>query len=121
MSSMQSNLAEQTTPQVVEKPGGKAAADMPALSVISNKSSENAHTFSWQRLFTVLVLGMASGVLYLLLFDFADQLMALSAQARAGAKFYALVPIVIALMFSAVHGTFTARFWDLLGLKARTN
>lgn len=121
MSSMKTNLAEQTTAEVDTNSGVKDNNDLPVLSVISNKSSESTRRFSWRRLVAVLVLGLASSALYLLLFGYADQLTALSAEARAGAKYYGLVPIIIALVFSLVHGAFTARFWSLLGVRARTH
>ena len=121
MSSMKSNLAEQTVAEVDANPDAKANEDLPALSVISNKSNEKARRISWRSLVAVLGLGLASSSLYLLLFEFADTLTALSVESRAGASYYAIVPIIIALVFSAVHGAFTARFWDLLGLRARTH
>ena len=67
----------------------------------------------------VLALGLSSAGLYLLLFLFSDTLVALSAETRKGKWFYALVPLLIALVFSFVHGAFTGRFWDFLGLKAK--
>jgi len=39
---------------------------------------------------------------------------------RMGHKEYAFIPILIALIFSLAHGSFTAYFWDALGLKAST-
>jgi hypothetical protein len=68
---------------------------------------------------TLLALGAVTAGLYLLLFLFADPLIQLAVQTREGNKLYALVPIAIALVFSFVHGAFTSRFWDLLGLKAK--
>ena len=71
-------------------------------------------------LILTLLLGSASAVLYLLLFLFSDVLPELAAITRQGEhKIYALVPIVIALLFSFVHGAFTGQFWDLLGLRAK--
>ena len=66
-----------------------------------------------------LVLGAASAGLYLLLFLFSDKLPALAELTRRGEKIYALVPLVIAMVFSLVHGAFTGHFWDLLGLRAK--
>jgi len=70
-------------------------------------------------LVVTLILGAASAALYLLLFLFADQLIDLAERTRDGHKLYALVPIVIAMVFSFVHGAFTGHFWDLLGLRAK--
>jgi hypothetical protein len=66
-----------------------------------------------------LVLGTASAGLYLLLFLFSDRLPDLAAATRQGEKLYALVPLIIAMVFSFVHGAFTGHFWDLLGLRAK--
>lgn len=121
MSYVKTNLAEQTGVEVLACRDAKANDDSPALSVISNKSNKGFRRLSWQRLAVVLALGLASSTLYMLLFEYADTLTALSVETRAGAKRYAFVPIIIALVFSAVHGAFTARFWDLLGLKARNH
>lgn len=44
----------------------------------------------------------------------------LAQSTRRGDKRLFFVPIGIALLFSFVHGAFTGRFWDVLGLKART-
>jgi len=66
-----------------------------------------------------LVLGIASAALYFLLYLFSDTLPGLAAATRQGEKLYALVPLVIAMVFSFVHGAFTGHFWDLLGLRAK--
>lgn len=66
-----------------------------------------------------LILGAASAGLYLLLFLFSDKLPELAAATRDGRKLYALIPLVIAMVFSLVHGAFTGYFWDLLGLRAK--
>lgn len=66
-----------------------------------------------------LVLGAASAALYFLLYLFSDTLPGLAAATRHGEKIYALIPIVIAMVFSFVHGAFTGQFWDLLGLRAK--
>jgi len=66
-----------------------------------------------------LVFGAASAGLYLLLFLLSGKLPEWAAAAREGAKVYALIPILIALIFSFVHGAFTGHFWDLLGLRPK--
>ena len=70
-------------------------------------------------LVVTLILGAASAGLYFLLFLFSDRLSELAAATRAGEKIYALVPLVVAMVFSFVHGAFTGHFWDLLGLRAK--
>ena len=67
-------------------------------------------------LLRVLVYGILSIVLYLLLYLFNEDILALSRQGR----WTFVVPIVIAVTFSIVHGNFTGQFWDLFGVKAKT-
>jgi hypothetical protein len=74
---------------------------------------------SLRALIVTSALGAASAALYLLLYLFSDVLPELSATARRGEKLYALVPLVVAMVFCLVHGAFTAHFWDLLGLRAK--
>lgn len=74
---------------------------------------------SSRALVLTLVLGAASAALYILLFLYSDRLTELAQLTRAGDKLYALVPLVVAMVFSLVHGAFTGHFWDLLGLRAK--
>lgn len=74
---------------------------------------------SSRALVLTLLLGAASAVLYLLLFLYSDRLTELARLTREGDKLYALVPLVVAMVFSLVHGAFTGHFWDLLGLRAK--
>jgi len=62
------------------------------------------------------VLGLLSVALYVLLYYFEEPILDWSK--RGG--WYFLVPISMAFIFSIVHGTFTGRFWDLLGVKAKS-
>lgn len=64
-------------------------------------------------------LGALSLTLYALLFWFDEELLALAQSTRSGDKRFFFVPIAIALLFSFVHGAFTGRFWDVLGLRAK--
>ncbi|MBM3732603.1 MAG: hypothetical protein FJW24_03895 [Acidimicrobiia bacterium] len=60
-------------------------------------------------------LGLASAALYGALYAFERPILAMTAEGG-----YSLfLVIAIAFAFSAVHGAFTGRFWDTLGLKAR--
>ena len=66
------------------------------------------------------LLGATTTVLYFLLFYFEDNVL----QWCRGFKedgWYFLAPIIIALVFSAVHGAFTSNFWRLLGIRAKGN
>jgi len=65
-----------------------------------------------------LIFGAVSAVLYTLMFMFSDHLVEYARRTRQGEHIWFLVPIVIAFVFSYVHGTFTGSFWDALGLKA---
>lgn len=64
------------------------------------------------------VFGIGSLLLYMLLFAYADQLVAWAAETRQGNKLLFLIPIVIAFVFSWIHGSFTGHFWELLGVRA---
>jgi uncharacterized membrane protein YedE/YeeE len=70
-------------------------------------------------LVVTLGLGAASATLYFLLYLYSDTLPELAAATRKGEKLYAFIPLVIAMVFSFVHGAFTGAFWDLLGLRAK--
>ncbi len=65
-----------------------------------------------------LLLGAISAVLYFLLYTFEDRILERSG-GYAIDGWYFLVPIFIALIFSAVHGVFTSNFWELLGIRAK--
>jgi len=68
------------------------------------------------RLFNkAFLFGLGSLVLYALLYLFEDFLEEVTARGR----WYFLIPVGIAFLFSFVHGNFTAHFWDMLGVKAR--
>lgn len=82
-------------------------------------ASSSTSGASSRALVITLVLGAASAALYFLLYLFSDTLSELAAATRGGEKLYALVPIVVAMVFSLVHGAFTGHFWDLLGLRAK--
>ena len=69
-----------------------------------------------QRIVTkTVVYGILSAGLYFLLYLFSEQITELSKQGR----WYFMVPMTIAFVFSIVHGNFTGYFWDLLGVKAK--
>jgi hypothetical protein len=63
-----------------------------------------------------LFFGIISVFLYLLLYAYEDEVLALSRQ--GGWNF--IVPMAIAFVFSIVHGNFTGQFWDLFGIRAKT-
>ena len=65
-------------------------------------------------------MGLLSAVLYVLLFQHSDMLVRLAELTRQGDKMFFFVPIAIALIFSLVHGAFTAHFWEALGLKPKS-
>ena len=63
-----------------------------------------------------IVYGAASLALYVLLFLYADETVELARRTREGETIWFLAPIVIAFVFSLVHGAFTGAFWDAIGL-----
>ena len=66
-------------------------------------------------LLKAVVYGVAVEALYGLLFAKEQELIAWS---RQGGWWFVL-PIVIAFVFSIVHGNFTSQFWETLGVKAK--
>ncbi len=68
-----------------------------------------------------LTFGAASIVLYVLLYMFSTDLTQLAQSTHAGHKGLFFVPILLALVFSLIHGNFTSHFWDSLGIKAKTS
>ena len=70
---------------------------------------------SWGKIAKTIGLGAASLGLYGALFAFERPILAFTSE--GGASMVAV--IAIAFAFSAVHGAFTGRFWDTLGLKAK--
>jgi hypothetical protein len=66
-----------------------------------------------------LFTGALSGLLYLALYLFQNDIVQLADATRHGTRIDFIVPIIIALVFSLVHGSFTERFWGMLGLKPK--
>lgn len=60
------------------------------------------------------LLGVGTGVLYWWMFANEREVLELSSKGH----WYFVLPLVIAFVFSFVHGAFTADFWDALGVKA---
>lgn len=63
--------------------------------------------------------GIGSLVLYFLLFLFNDEIRQMAEATSRGDKSLFFVPIVVAFIFSIVHGAFTGYFWEALGLTAK--
>ncbi|MBF0342043.1 MAG: hypothetical protein HQL95_13930 [Magnetococcales bacterium] len=62
-----------------------------------------------------LIWGCLSILLYGALLMFEQPIMALSSQG----KWFFIVPVTIAFIFSFVHGRFTEEFWRSLGIRAK--
>lgn len=65
------------------------------------------------------VFGAVSIVLYTLLYFFNNDLTHIAQDTHSGHKTWFFLPIVIALVFSLIHGKFTSYFWDALDVKAK--
>lgn len=65
------------------------------------------------------IFGVTSVALYSMLYFFSADLTQMAQSTHAGHKGFFFLPIVIALVFSLVHGSFTSHFWDVLGVKAK--
>jgi len=68
-----------------------------------------------KQLVQAVVYGLATLLLYSLLYLFEEPLLSLSSHGR----WYFIFPVTIAFVFSFAHGAFTGRFWDVLGIKAK--
>jgi len=64
----------------------------------------------------LILSGLLSFSFYVLLFVDAEQ--ALRQSTRADGLYF-LMPVVIALAFSLVHGAFTGYFWEGVGIKPK--
>lgn len=63
----------------------------------------------------LFVTGVASGVLYLLLYLYEKQILETFSRTDG---LYPTFPILAAFLFSAVHGAFAAYFWEVIGIRA---
>jgi len=63
--------------------------------------------------------GILSMALYFSLYTFNADILHFAELTNQGDKTFFWLPIVIAFVFSVVHGLFTDRFWEALGLKAK--
>jgi len=66
-----------------------------------------------RKLIKLLLWGIIVAALYVCLYVGAKPLIEWTAQGR----WTFIVPIAIAFIFSFVHGNFTGKFWDFLGIK----
>ncbi|OGA51727.1 MAG: hypothetical protein A3G24_18035 [Betaproteobacteria bacterium RIFCSPLOWO2_12_FULL_62_13] len=67
-----------------------------------------------RQLIRTALLGAGTGALYWSMFANEKQILELSAKGH----WYFIVPLAIAFVFSFVHGSFTAEFWNALGVRA---
>ncbi len=63
---------------------------------------------------TMILTGIASIALYGVLLSNQD--LANDYMSRGG--LFAVIPIAVAFLFSIVHGSFTGKFWTVLGIEA---
>ncbi len=63
--------------------------------------------------------GILSAMLYFALYYFNDDIRHAAEMTNQGDRTFFLLPIGLAFVFSIVHGIFTDRFWEALGLKAK--
>ncbi|MEG3617794.1 hypothetical protein V5T82_04945 [Magnetovibrio sp. PR-2] len=66
-----------------------------------------------------IAFGLMSAALYYGLYYFNDDIRHVAEMTNRGDRTFFLLPIALAFVFSIVHGIFTDRFWDALGLKAK--
>jgi hypothetical protein len=63
----------------------------------------------------LIAFGAVTALLYVLLFAFEEQLLAITSRGR----WTFFIPVAIAFLLSYTHGNFTATFWEWFGIKAR--
>lgn len=66
-----------------------------------------------------ILFGLMSAALYYGLYTFNDDIRHAAEMTNQGDKTMFMLPLGIAFLFSIVHGIFTDRFWEALGLKAK--
>lgn len=71
------------------------------------------------RAWSAIGFGALSLMLYYGLYHFHDEILYVGDMVNRGDKTYFLLPIGVAFVFSLVHGLFTDRFWEAVGLKAK--
>lgn len=67
----------------------------------------------------MIIFGLLSTVLYFFLFKYQAEIVHFAELTRQGEKIDFVIPILIALVFSFVHGGFATYLWQSLGLKAK--
>ncbi len=77
--------------------------------------AHSSFTHTGRQITKALSLGLVTLTLYLALYLLEERILQISSRGR----WYFLVPVAIAFVFSLVHGAFTAHFWDMLGVKAK--
>ena len=85
---------------------------------VAARKRGNNISVSRQFLYT-LVFGASSIFLYVMLYRFSGDIRHIAEITNQGDKHLFYVPLVIAFIFSIVHGAFTGHFWDALGLKPK--
>ena len=65
----------------------------------------------------LIVSGLISGALYLALYLFRHEIMAVFTRTD---DWYPALPVITAFMFSFAHGAFAGYFWEVLGITARS-
>ena len=94
---------------------GEAATAQSILSGLGGRLTAGGSR-SWGRIAKTIGLGAASLGLYGALYVFQFPILDFTSK---GSGLATAAVIGIAFAFSVVHGAFTGRFWDTLGLKAR--
>lgn len=87
---------------------------------------ENPQPLTWQDIKQAMIkyrlaafFGVLSISLYILLYLFSADLVHIAQDTHHGHKTLFFIPILVALVFSLIHGLFTAHFWEVLGIKPK--
>lgn len=96
-----------------------AKAHIEALQSPSTPQRKEDFIGAFRKYWRVFSYGVLSMTLYGMLYYFSTDLVDIARATHAGHKTMFFVPILLALVFSLVHGAFTSHFWDVLGIKAK--
>ncbi|HEX20221.1 MAG TPA: hypothetical protein ENG78_05320 [Acidiferrobacteraceae bacterium] len=94
------------------------------LNAINRKNPTLSEAWVEARNFVIrygvaISLGVISVTIYVLLYEYSGNIKHLAQEAYIGHKTWFFVPILIMFAFSLIHGSFTAHFWDSLGVKPK--
>jgi len=77
--------------------------------------TKSALSLAGKQVTRAAIFGLVSLVLYFLLYFFEDSILEFTSKGG----WYFIAPVILAFVFSYIHGSFTSHFWEVLGIKAK--